>query len=67
MVCVTHASLAHLLIMVDTTTWLFPTIALVGILVLSVSTNHSLIKHPVGDLEGLSTPASSSTCLNQGM
>ena len=67
MVHVTHASLVHLLIMVNTTIWLFSTIALVGALVLGIFIYHSLIKHPLDDLEGLSTPASSLTCLNQGM
>ena len=67
MVHITHASQAHLLIMVDTATWLFPTIALVGALILGILVYLSLIKQPLGDLEGLSTPASSSTCLNQDM
>ena len=60
-VCVIHASLVHLLTMVNTTAWLFPTIALFGTLILGIFIYHSLIKHPPGNLEGLLTPALSLT------
>ena len=67
MVRVIHTSLAHLFTMVDTATWLFPTIALFGVLVLGVFIYYSVVKHPLGNLEGLPTLALSSMCLNQGM
>ena len=67
MVLVIHASLVHLFTMIDTAAWLFPTVALFGVFVFSVFVYYSVIKHPLGDLEGLPTLALSSMRLNQGM
>ena len=67
MMHVTHASLVHLFTMVDTAAWLFPTVALFGIFILGIFVYYSVIKHPLGDLEGLPTLVSSSTRLNQGI